>query len=101
MGLGGAWEQGLMPCDRPEIKLTLKRDRSLALVVRTACQGMRDKVSFRGTWAPTATGLELRLPALDGGHDAAPCRLARDGDEDALTCAVDADLTFTALPSRR
>lgn len=101
MGLGGQWEQALMPCDRPEIKLALKRDRSLSLVVRTACQGMRDKVSFRGTWAPTADGLELRLPGLDGGHDAAPCGLARERDEDALTCAVDADLTFTARPSRR
>ncbi|MEZ4404827.1 MAG: hypothetical protein R3B06_32865 [Kofleriaceae bacterium] len=101
MGFGGQWEQPLTPCDQPEIKLVLGRDRGFALTVRTTCQGMRDKVSFRGTWAATSAGIELRLPALEQGHDAAPCLLARDGDEDVLRCQVDRDLAFEARPIRR
>lgn len=101
MGLGGEWEQSLVPCDQPEIKLTLRRDRKVTIVLRSACQGMRDKITFRGTWAITGAGIELRLPKLDTGDDAAPCLLARDRDEDVLRCQVDADLGFEARPSRR
>ncbi|MBK9029767.1 MAG: hypothetical protein IPL61_00235 [Myxococcales bacterium] len=101
MGLGGEWEQALVPCDQPEIKLTLRRDRKVTIVLRSACQGMRDKITFRGTWAITGAGIELRLPKLDTGDDAAPCLLARDRDEDVLRCQVDADLGFEARPSRR
>ncbi len=55
MGLGGEWEQPLAPCDRPEMRLTLKRDRRFTLQLRTSCQGSRDKVTYRGTWARAAT----------------------------------------------
>lgn len=101
MGLGGRWEQSLIPCDRPELKLTFARDRAFSLVLRTSCQGSRDKVSYRGTWALNGNLVELRLPKLDTGDDVAPCSLAVDGDEDVLRCLIDADLTFEARPVRR
>lgn len=101
MGLGGEWEQSLMPCDRPEMRLSLKRDRRFTLVLRSSCQGSRDKVTFRGTWAVDGAALALKLPKLDTGDDVAPCLLSVDGDEDVLRCQIDAELSFEARPSRR
>ena len=101
MGFGGQWEQGLVPCDRPEMKLTFRRDRSFSLVLRLSCQGMRDKVTYRGTWAVAGDAVALKLPKLDTGDDIAPCQLTTDRDEDVLRCQVDDDLSFEARPTRR
>ena len=101
MGLGGEWEQPLAPCDRPELRLTLRRDRRFTLQLRTSCQGSRDKVTYRGTWAATGDALTLQLPKPDTGDDQIPCRLAVDKDEDVLRCQVDEELAFEARPSRR
>lgn len=101
MGLGGEWEQPLAPCDRPELRLTLKRDRRFTLQLRTSCQGSRDKVTYRGTWVARGDALTLQLPKLDTGDDQFPCLLAVDGDEDVLRCQVDEELSFEARPSRR
>jgi len=101
MGLGGEWEQPLAPCDRPEMRLTLKRDRRFTLQLRTTCQGSRDKVTYRGTWTARGDALTLQLPKPDTGDDQIPCLLAVDGDEDVLRCQVDEELAFEARPSRR
>lgn len=101
MGLGGRWEQSIVPCDRPELKLTFARSRDFTLVLRTSCQGMRDKVTYRGTWALEGDLVHIKLPKLDAGDDIAPCALAQDGDEDVLKCMIDADLSFEARPVRR
>ncbi len=101
MGLGGEWEQPLAPCDRPEMRLTLKRDRRFTLQLRTTCQGSRDKVTYRGTWVARGDALTLQLPKPDTGDDQIPCLLAVDGDEDVLRCQVDEELAFEARPSRR
>lgn len=101
MGLGGQWEQALVPCDRPELKLTFRRDRTFRLDFRSVCQGRREGFALKGTWRQTETALELLLAKPGGGHDAAPCLLGRDGDEDTLTCHVDADLSFEGRPVRR
>ncbi|MCL4224811.1 MAG: hypothetical protein KJZ91_10155 [Myxococcales bacterium] len=101
MGLGGQWEQALVPCDRPELKLTFRRDRTFRLDFRSVCQGRREGFALKGTWRQTETALELLLSRPGGGHDAAPCLLGRDGDEDTLTCHVDADLSFEGRPVRR
>ena len=101
MGLGGEWEQPLAPCDRPELRLTLKRDRRFTLQLRTSCQGMRDKVTYRGTWTAAGDALTLQLPKPDTGDDQIPCLLAVDKDEDVLRCQVDEELAFEARPSRR
>ncbi len=101
MGFGGQWEQGLVPCDRPEMKLTFRRDRSFTLALRLSCQGSRDKVTYRGTWAVAGDSVALKLPKLDTGDDVAPCQLSTDRDEDVLRCQVDDDLSFEARPTRR
>jgi hypothetical protein len=102
MGMGGQWEQSVIPCDRPEIKLTLRRARTFKLELSSVCSGMRERLSWTGTWSHTTTQtLELRLKKPKGGFDAAPCTLTRDADEDVLTCHLDADLAFEARPVRR
>ena len=101
MGLGGVWEQALVPCEKPEIVITFGRDRVVRMVLRTACEGMREKGTYKGTWATTKTSIELRLPKPGGGNDTAPCTLVADGDEDRLTCQLDEDVAFDARPVRR
>ena len=101
MGFGGQWEQSLVPCDRPEIKLTFGRDRAFRLDFRSTCSGQREGFRLKGTWAMRGDTLELRLTNPDGGVDAAPCRFTRDANEDTLACQVDRDLTFEGRPVRR
>lgn len=101
MGLGGVWEQSLVPCEKPEIVVTFTRDRVVRLVLRTACEGARERGTYKGTWAVTPMAIELRLPKPGGGHDVAPCTLVADGDEDKLTCQLDEDLELDARPVRR
>jgi hypothetical protein len=101
MGMGGEWEQSLTPCDRPEIKVTIRRDRSFRLAFRSVCSGQREGFSLRGTWRQQDFAVELLLPKPGGGVDVAPCLLGRDGGEDTLTCQVDADLSFEGRPVRR
>jgi hypothetical protein len=62
---------------------------------------MRDRLSWTGTWSYKDAAIELRLKKPGGGFDVAPCRLTADGDEDVLTCQVDADLQFEVRPVRR
>lgn len=101
MGLGGQWEQSLIPCDRPEITLTLRRARTFRIDLSSVCSGMRERLSWNGTWAQTGEAVELRLKKPGGGFDAAPCLLSHDKDEDVITCHLDADLAFEARPVRR
>lgn len=101
MGLGGVWEQSLVPCEKPEIVVTFGRDRVARLTLRTACEGQREKGAYKGTWAVTKGTIELRLPKPGGGHDIAPCRLELVADEDQLTCQLDEDLELVARPVRR
>lgn len=101
MGLGGVWEQSLVPCEKPEMVVTFTRDRVFRIALRTACEGNREKGTYKGTWVETRASIELRLPKPGGGFDVAPCTLAADGDEDRLTCELDEDLTFDARPVRR
>lgn len=101
MGLGGQWEQSVIPCDRPEIKLQLRRTRTFRLDLSSVCSGMRERLSWTGTWTHSTSVVELRLKKPGGGHDTAPCTLSTDSDEDVLTCHLDADLSFEARPARR
>jgi hypothetical protein len=101
MGLGGQWEQSVIPCDRPEIKLALKRARTFRLDFASVCSGSRERLTYTGTWSQANETIELRLKKPGGGFDTAPCLLSRDADEDVLTCHLDADLAFEARPARR
>ncbi len=101
MGMGGQWEQSLIPCDRPEMTLTLRRARTFRIDLSSVCSGMRERLSWNGTWTQSGEAVELRLKKPGGGFDAAPCMLSRDKDEDVITCYLDADLAFEARPVRR
>jgi hypothetical protein len=101
MGLGGQWEQALTPCGRPELRLALRRDRTFRLDFRSTCEGMREAFAMKGTWSMTDVAVELLLKRPGGGTDSAPCLIGTDGDEDTLTCHLDADLSFEARPVRR
>lgn len=101
MGLGGGWEQALTPCERPEITLRFARARTFALELKSACQGQRDRLRLRGTWAVSGEGVELRLAGADQHDEVAPCEFFPAGDEDVLRCQVDEDLSFEGRPVRR
>jgi hypothetical protein len=106
MGFGGQWEQTGTSCDAPEIRLTVKRDRSVKLNVKSSCNGQVFDVPFRGIWRlDDADHVTLVLPTKGqaaSAKDEAPCSFKKHaGDEDALHCMVGKDLEFEVLPTRR
>jgi hypothetical protein len=101
MGMGGAWEQEGTSCDTPQVDLTLSRDRTVAIRVKSACEGMRFDDRFHGTWAAQDPVLVLRLPNPDGGSDEVPCKVERKDREAAIHCVLSGDLDFVVQPVRR
>jgi hypothetical protein len=103
MGFGGQWEQNGTSCDKPEIKLVLKRDRSLKLNVKTRCRGSVDDTPFKGTWRVDGNKIVLGFPTKGKvtAADESNCAFEVAGDEDALRCNLGRDLDFVVLPARR
>jgi hypothetical protein len=103
MGFGGQWEQNGTSCDRPQVNLVAKRDRSVQIRVKSACEGAQFDQTFRGTWRLDGANVVLALGAKGKAKadDEAPCTFAVEGDEDALKCVVGRDLDFEVLPTRR
>lgn len=105
MGFGGQWEQTGTSCDTPEIRLVMKRDRSVKLNVKSSCNGQVYDIPFRGTWRlDDADHLTLVMPTKGqaaSAKDEAPCTLKKHGEEDQLHCVVGKDLEFDVLPTRR
>jgi len=103
MRFGGGWEQSGTSCDKAEVRMKLTRDRSFKLNVKTACQGMRDDIPFRGKWRVEPTGLVLILPnrGKATAADEARCVFEASGDEDALHCDLGKGIDFVVLPTRR
>ena len=106
MGFGGQWEQTGTSCDAPQIRLTVKRDRSVKLHVKSSCEGQVYDIPFSGTWRiDDADHVTLILPPSKGAaasnKDEAPCGFKKHGEEDALHCTVGKDLEFEVLPTRR
>lgn len=103
MGFGGQWEQTGTSCDKPEVRMIAKRDRSVSLRVKTRCQGSVFDTPFKGTWRIDGTRVVLSFPTRGKvtAEDEAPCDFQRSGDEDALRCTLGRDLDFTVLPARR
>jgi hypothetical protein len=106
MGFGGQWEQTGTSCDAPEIRLVVKRDRSVKLNVKSSCNGQVFDVPFSGTWRlDDVDHVTLILPptkhAAASNKDEAPCSFKKHGEEDALRCSVGKDLEFEVLPTRR
>jgi hypothetical protein len=105
MGFGGQWEQTGTSCDAPEIRLALKRDRSVKLNVKLSCNGRVDDLPFKGTWRiDDADHVTLVLPTkgrVASVKDEAGCVWKPHGEEFALHCVVGKDLEFEVLPTRR
>jgi len=105
MGFGGQWEQTETHCDKPQVKLTVSRDRSFRLRVASHCRGNGYDIPFKGTWRVTDDKtITLTVPTKGKAvtaKDETPCILEKQGEEDALHCALDQDLDFTVLPTRR
>ena len=103
MGFGGQWEQNGTSCDKPEVKLVLKRDRNFTLRVKTRCQGMVDDTPFKGLWRIEGTKIVLAFPTRGKATEAdeSPCAFEPSADEDALRCSLGRDLDFVVLPARR
>ncbi len=104
MGQGGQWEQLPTDCDKPHVIMTIARDRSFKLRVKSNCRGASYDLPFKGTWKISDDGITLVLPTkgkATTAKDEAPCTFEKERDEDALHCVLDRDLEFTALPTRR
>ena len=106
MGFGGQWEQTGTSCDRPEVRFTVTRDRVVKIRVVSRCEGQTFSLPFKGTWRLDGAGTQVVLTfptrgkAVDA-KDEAACVFETAGDEDALRCALDRDLEFVVLPTRR
>ena len=106
MGFGGQWEQTGTSCDRPEVRFTVTRDRVVRIRVVSRCEGRTFSLPFKGTWRLDGAGTQVILTfptrgkAVDA-KDEAACVFETAGDEDALRCALDRDLEFVVLPTRR
>jgi hypothetical protein len=103
MGLGGQWLQNGTQCDAGEVHLTAKQNRTVSIVFRSACGGGVSEQTFKGTWALDGAGIKVTLPTNGkaGADDVAVCTFEKQGQEDALRCALSKDLEFTVLPVRR
>ena len=105
MGFGGQWEQTGTSCDTPEIRLVLKRERTVKLNVKSSCNGQVYDIPFKGTWRlDDADHITLIMPTKGQAatvKDEAPCTLKKHGEEDQLHCVVGKDLEFDVLPTRR
>jgi hypothetical protein len=93
MGLGGQWLQNGTQCDAGEVHFTVK----------SSCGGHTDDETFKGIWALEGAGIKLILPTHGkaGADDEAACVFEKQGQEDALRCALGKDLDFVVLPVRR
>ena len=104
MGFGGTWEQTGTSCDKPEVRVTASRSRTIKIRVKSACEGSQYDITFKGTWRVEASTVVVTIPtkgkAVEA-KDEAPCKFEQIGDEDSLRCAIGRDLEFQVLPTRR
>jgi len=101
MGNGGTWEQAETSCDTPGVRLALAQDRTFKLTVTSTCSGARFSDSFKGRWEAKDPELVLVLPNKGREDERVACQVKRDGDEDAIACDLDRDLSFVVRPVRR
>ncbi len=104
MGFGGQWLQNGTSCDQPEVHFKAKRDRTVEIRVKSACEGMAFDQTFRGTWRLDGDTVVLVVPTKGKQvtqADEGKCRFETSGDEDALHCGLGRDVEFVVLPTRR
>ena len=96
MGFGGKWEQRLIACEQPEVKLNLRRKaRRFVLKIRGRCGGPAETTFLDGTWKSSGTDeLALTFPNQGSADEGLVCRVERCRDssgEDCVRCKVDED----------
>lgn len=107
VALGGRWEQEAIPCEQPQVNLTLRRDKKqrFDLVIRSKCQGMAETTRLDGTWLHKgAVDLALRFPNMESEDDNLTCRVelcADESGEDCVRCQPDPESEFLLRTVRR
>lgn len=107
VALGGRWEQEAIPCEQPQVNLTLRRDKKqrFDLVIRSKCQGMAETTRLDGTWASSGThGIGLSFPNMESDDDQLTCRVelcTDDSGEDCVRCQPDPESEFLLRTVRR
>jgi hypothetical protein len=103
MIFGGGWEQNGTSCDKAEVRLKVKRERTFKLNVKTNCQGNIMDLPFSGKWRVGPNGIVLILPnkGKATAADEAQCKFEPVGDEDSLHCDLGKGIDFVVLPARR
>ena len=107
VALGGRWEQEAIPCEQPQVNLTLRRDakQGFDLVIRSKCQGMAETTKLDGTWAGSENRkLALSFPNMESADDQLSCQIelcSDDSGEDCLRCQPDPELEFLLRVVRR
>ncbi|MCP4445441.1 MAG: hypothetical protein GY811_08875 [Myxococcales bacterium] len=105
---GGRWEQEAIPCEQPQVNLTLRREKKqrFDLVIRSKCQGGSETTRLDGNWTDkgSATKLGLSFPNLEAADDLLACNIevcADDSGEDCIRCQVEGDDEFLLRIVRR
>ena len=96
MGFGGRWEQRLIACEQPEVKLNLRRKaRRFILKIKGRCGGPAETTFLDGKWTASSTDqLHLTFPNQGAKDEGLVCRIERCRDssgEDCVRCKVDED----------
>lgn len=96
MGLGGKWEQRLIACEQPEVKLSLRRKlRRFVLRIKGRCGGPAERTFLDGNWSSSGTDvLKLKFPNQSVGDEFLVCQIERCRDssgEDCVRCKIDED----------
>jgi hypothetical protein len=106
MGLGGVWEQRLIACEQPEVKLRLRRPgRKFILRIKGRCGGPAETTFLDGIWATKGSDvLHLTFPNRGADDEGLRCAIERCRDssgEDCVRCRVDEELEFLLRVIRR
>ncbi len=107
VALGGKWEQESLPCEQPQVNLTLLRNkkRRFDLVILSRCQGSKETTRLDGSWLAASQGsLHLKFPNTSSDDEDLVCQLelCSDGSgEDCLRCKPEPDIEFLLRVVRR
>jgi hypothetical protein len=101
MGQGGTWSQAGTACDTPTVDLVFHRDRTFKLTVSSKCEGERYEDTFDGDWDMAEPSVTMVMHNKEKADEKFDCTVEREGDEDAIHCDVDQDLSFVVQPVRR
>lgn len=107
VAVGGRWEQEAIPCEEPQVNLTLRRDKKqrFDLVIRSKCQGTSETTRLDGTWESSGgANVALSFPNMESDDDKLTCEIELCSDnsgEDCVRCQPDPESEFLLRTVRR